>query len=315
MDNTNQNLTTHRMLDALEQEPAQETPQPGNSALEALAIGRRNLEACRQYAEHLLECVLPQVFRLFWEARKLPELKDEPSDISGLTWGEVIERLKQPIRQKLSSSVPAVKRAVNLAKVRWICGSDEADAQSIWQKLIKDRYLLESEEVIDIDLSGKSFCINRDIKFTEGDIKEVVDLLTKVRDKIRSEDLRRVVKREQQKQTPPKKTRLELGTPMGVWRNKDTDTSFTLPLGQGWLKMESRPSQNNGPILIVTETHKVSGVDEGQSIPLSAIRDEDGHLRQNELHLNLSRIDGANDEKKRRQLDIWETLSEMHSLP
>jgi len=285
MDAKKESLTAQQLLDAVENNPLQEPAKSGLSAIAAIKAMRAHAEALATTANKLLDEIFPEAFQFLAEAnllqKKSKDSFQQPSDVDGLTWGQVVARIEGALNEKSNSPVSAIKRAYHLARVRsWLYPSDGTQASEVWQKICQAGYLSPMEHG-PVVFENQPYGVDcQKFSFEPQDANEIVRLSQKVCDKIASKN---VAHNNLRKQEAPVQA-LEKVSAEDVWFNHAFG-KFELslsPNGNGSAKklfMESRPSDKNGPVLIITDEKGLPEFHSGESISLSAIQDEEGALR------------------------------------
>ena len=311
MSETKNEMTTQELLSAVEENPPMERPQR-LSAIEALRWAQNNAQSVANFAERLLTCVLPQVFQFLAVATESSEILKQPSDVEGLTWEQVVERISNALAKISANNTPAIKRAYNLASARsWLYPEpeDEAQAHKAWENLCASGYLsqIDNGPVIfglhSYGVDCQKFC------FEPQDVREITRLAQKICDKMASA---MAVRNEPKPKPALAPMVLEEVSALDVWRNHAFGKFvlvFPNSLGHARkLSMESQPTANNGPVLIIIHSEGLPEFNSGESLSLSAIQDADGKIRTG-LKLNLISASATDTTGKRDQIaHLGETL-------
>jgi hypothetical protein len=304
----NEQLTTQQLLAAVEESPTQEQPKAGMSAIAAIKAAKSNVVALSNFAERLLKYVLPQVFQFLTEAYLLrdesPDIFQQPSDIEGQTWEMVVERIENALKHKANDDVPVITRAYHLARVRyWLYPkpSDETQSLIIWNNLCKEGYLCPMENGPVIFGSQCYGVDSKKFSFEQCDVNEITRLSQEICEKVLSAIAAR--NKPEEKQVKPAPIILQKVSALDVWHNRvyGTFELFFSSNGHGSVRklfMESQPSGKNGPVLVITDSEGFSEIRSGESIPLSAIQNDDGSMRDG-LKITVSSLPSDADKRCR----------------
>lgn len=257
---------------------------PGTSALQALRASQERREEIARRADALLE-TMPSILAFVAVAAGLGEdVLGDASDMSGLTWKQVFERLAAGMQNCLSSDNPAVRRAVCLPMLRRRLDCPEATQQEV--KAVLEWAHQQGFLVLTDEGAHK---LSDSFGLTAEDKAQLAPLLTalegNIPKKAKPAKIPKLAKAAEAQasmaQEPPRADR-DI-TPGKAWRREFRGQfKLEVPANGGGSKggILTMEAQDHGMLFVVAATNGFRDL-ESRAMPLSCLQDKEGDLRDN----------------------------------
>ncbi len=277
------NLTTAQMLEVLRDEFLQTSlakHRSGVGALEALKASATAANAVSDRIERLSGAI-PQILVFLDEARAIQEdLENLSSDVEGKTWAEIVGVLEAGISAKLSSSDLRVRRAVFLAMVfHWCRQAKSGKAGTVLDLMLKWKFLIPGDKGSVRFQKNRRFKISDDFGLKPKDKESLVLRLKGLYEDTQVEE----AKEAKPKEAPaPPALRAIVSreiTPGQAWRGEVGNFRLHIPSVNGDPHEDLDLESQEGSQLFVAKASGRLRYLESTSIPLSAIKDDSGGVR------------------------------------
>lgn len=283
METTMKNLTTVEMLKLLENEPTGKAEhRPEMSAMEALNASVTAVQEVSDYAEKLFGA-MSEILELLNMIRDTSDISDIESDIAGMTWKQVYDRLDKAIDARRASANHSVRRAMYLQfLLRWVqelSDTGEGTATFRLDIAVEDK-ILQPNDKANFRFRGQNYQISGELGFTENDMKQLEPLFAELCKKAKNAKPKEIKQQSSATPVTPKTNLANQRITVGrAWRGELGKFELVIPPNGndkgGVLQMKH---QEGGFLFIVQATNGLSDL-ESQCINLFAIKDEKGNVR------------------------------------
>ncbi len=280
-------MTIAQLLSALALEGKKENEavqQPYDSNMSPMEAVRAAVERARHVPEYIqrLEAAMPHILEFYESIADNKVIwPDESGVIKGKNWKEIMDEIRTGLYYILDSSkdLKAIRIVcLELIKYKFRDGITQSQAERAIGDCFSSGFFVTGNEG-GIMVGKRRIIISDNFGLTDADKKEIASIVQKAFAPKENETPKKPVPA-----TKPKRTNTDKITIREAWKGNVGIFELQIPTAEGTklLKMQSVDSVGGVVFVLLSAFNGLKDI-EGQSIPLSALKDRNGKVNQDHI--------------------------------